>query len=167
MCVSSAYPSGPSERENPVHNNNNTEGGGDGCTANGKDDAPIRNNSGKPDSGTDETEDDEQSANTDSIGMDGEESPAPNNQPNTKPVDFRFSTATQTADAGSIGWNGIFNRDNNFGPWDVEYCVIEDNPLLQQLNAADNLQMGVYGNTIHQNNSLHLDGGIENDGLWQ
>lgn len=27
--------------------------------------------------------------------------------------------------------------------------------------------MRVYGDTIHQNDGLHLDGGIEDDGVWQ
>ena len=166
-----ADPSGPSEKENTVLNNNNTEGGGDEVTANGRDDVPIRNNSRKPNSGTvndsDEETEEKDDASEEGEGMDGTKRNANAEQTDAEPVAIRFSATTQTVDAGSVGANGIFNRDNNYGPWDVEYRVIEDDPLLQQLNAADNLLMRVYGDTIHKNDGTHLDGGIEDNAVWQ
>lgn len=63
-------------------------------------------------------------------------------------------------------------RDQSIGmgSWTVGcwiHRVIEDDPLLQQLNAADNLQMDLYGDTIYQNDGLHLGGGVENYGVWR
>ena len=116
---------------------------------------------------TDEETEDEDDASEEGKGMDGTKRTANAEQTDAEPVAIRFSAATQTVDAGSVGANGIFNRDNNYGPWDVEYRVIEDDPLLQQLNAADNLLMGVYGDTIHKNDGTHLDGGIEDNAVWQ
>ena len=97
----------------------------------------------------------------------GEQQASASTQQNALPVEPRTSTMTGAIDAGSIGANGIFNRDNNIGPWDPDYCVMEEDPFLQPLGDADKLLMGVYGDTIHLNNGHHLDGGIADDKIWQ
>ncbi|KAL3795565.1 hypothetical protein ACHAWO_009861 [Cyclotella atomus] len=74
----------------------------------------------------------------------------------------------------NIGWdaglevpNDVFNDAHELRSFDVGYRVIEADPRLQELSIADWKLLGVYGDTIHQNDGIHLDGGIVDDLLWQ
>jgi hypothetical protein len=83
------------------------------------------------------------------------------------PDEPRISGLTGAIDAGSIGANREFNRANNLGPWHPGYRVMEDDPRIQPLSRADELLLSVYGDTIHQNDGTHLNGGVRNDRIWQ
>jgi hypothetical protein len=83
------------------------------------------------------------------------------------PEEPRISSLTGALDAGLVGANREFNRANNFGSWDPGYRVMEDDTRIQPLSRADELLLSVYGDTIHQNNGTHLNGGVRNDRLWQ
>ena len=37
----------------------------------------------------------------------------------------------------------------------------------QEIFECDNLLHGVYGDTIHRNDGLHMDGGVADDSVWQ
>eukprot|EP00956_Cyclotella_meneghiniana_P009504 scaffold13157_cov41-Cyclotella_meneghiniana.AAC.3 len=70
-------------------------------------------------------------------------------------------------DAGLDVSNDEFNTANELRSFDVGYRVIEEDSRLQNLTPADWKLMGVYGDTIHQNDGRHLDGGINDDAVWQ
>jgi hypothetical protein len=74
----------------------------------------------------------------------------------------------------NIGWdaglevsNADFNAAHNLQSFDVGYRVIENDLRLQELSLADWKLLGVYGDTIHHNVGIHLDGGIEDNITWQ
>ncbi|KAL3768952.1 hypothetical protein ACHAWO_004062 [Cyclotella atomus] len=86
---------------------------------------------------------------------------------NTPPTGPRTSPRTGALDAGSSAFCSKYNLENNLGPHEVGYYVMEEDPKIQKLRRADVLLMTVYGDTIHQNDGTHLDGGIVDDGRWQ
>jgi hypothetical protein len=86
---------------------------------------------------------------------------------NTPPTKPQLSPHTGALDAGSIGQYATFNAKEQLGPWDVGYKVMEVDSNLQKLTRADELLIDVYGDTIHQNDGTHLDGGIADDKFWQ
>jgi hypothetical protein len=79
----------------------------------------------------------------------------------------RISETMGTVDPGSVGTNRVFNETNNIGPWDASYRVMEEDTRMQNLTRADELLMGVYGDTIHLNDGTHMSGGIADDQVWQ
>jgi hypothetical protein len=80
---------------------------------------------------------------------------------------LRISEMTGAVDPGSIGMNRLYNETNNIGPWDAGYRVMEEDTRMQNLTRADELLMGVYGDTIHLNDGTHMSGGIADDHVWQ
>ena len=70
-------------------------------------------------------------------------------------------------DAGLDVPNDVFNTENELRSFDVGYRVIEEDSRLQHFSLADWKLLAVYGDTIHQNDGRHLDGGIADDGVWQ
>jgi hypothetical protein len=47
--------------------------------------------------------------------------------------------------------------------------IVQSDPNMQDITPADQKLIDIYGDTIHQNNGWHLDGGIgvNNDKKWQ
>ncbi|KAL7502373.1 hypothetical protein ACHAXN_001332 [Cyclotella atomus] len=87
---------------------------------------------------------------------------------NTPPTGPRLSPRTGAPDAGSIGNCAQYNAEHNYGPHEAGYLVMEDDPKMpKQMRHADVLLCTVYGDTIHQNDGTHLDGGVANDRFWQ
>jgi hypothetical protein len=139
------------------------DGGGQSNSDSARDNPTVASaEEGTTTSGTQQT----QKGSSGKTNADGRQPPARKVR-NTPPTEPRLSPHTGAPDAGSIGRNAIFNAKEQLGPWDVGYRVMEDDPKLQTLSRADELLIEVYGDTIHQNDGTHLDGGVADDRIWQ
>lgn len=138
---------------------NGAEEGGTDSTANGttaSGDA-VENQGGDEEGNVDASADSRASESDQPDNEDEEEAPAQHNNQNQ-----------------NIGWdagleipNNVFNDAHNLRSFDVGYRVIEADSRLQELSVADWKLLSVYGDTIHLNDGIHLDGGIVDDLLWQ
>ena len=80
------------------------------------------------------------------------------------------ATASVAVDTGELAGGGKQHACGHFVPchyMDAE--LQEEDPRLQRLTDANHRLCRVYGNTIHQNDGPHLDGGISaaEDAKWQ
>ncbi|KAL7503120.1 hypothetical protein ACHAXN_000965, partial [Cyclotella atomus] len=154
------------QQEEASGGDSTSSGSGDG------DQTAANSTTGNPTAGANNVSEQQQTETNNEPERDGSNnggggSPQTRTSRNTPPTGVRFSVQTGAPDAGSIGANLLFNQNAGLGPHDVGYRVMEDDPKMQPLSAADERLRSVYGDTIHLNDGRHLDGGVKDDRVWQ
>jgi hypothetical protein len=152
-------PEEPKETKQQQHRADNGDSKTGGSTG---DRAAAKPTTSQPTAGTAEASSSEEDNTTQqdvaSGTKDGGNKPASRVTHHKPPTGPRISPRTGAPDAGSSAHCCQYNAENNLGPHEPGYHVMEEDPKLQALCKADILLCKVYGDTIHRNDGTHLDG---------